>query len=65
MAKEQLTGVKYDTLPCVYTPLSYFLKAPLADDKGRVVNALGRQRAWVENLMRACIGIHAEEGFGF
>lgn len=37
--------------------LSYLTKAPLVPDGTPVVNALGRQRAMLENLVRACIGL--------
>ena len=37
--------------------LSYLTKAPLVPDGTPVVNALGRQRAMLENVVRACIGL--------
>ncbi|KAK9841057.1 hypothetical protein WJX81_008351 [Elliptochloris bilobata] len=37
--------------------LSYLTKAPLVPDGTPVINALGRQRAMLENVMRACIGL--------
>ncbi len=37
--------------------LSYLTKAPLVPDGAPVVNALGRQRAALENVVRACIGL--------
>ena len=37
--------------------LSYLTKAPLVPDGSPVINALARQRAMLENVMRACIGL--------
>lgn len=37
--------------------LSYLLKAPLVPEGSPVVNALFRQRACIENMLRACIGL--------
>ena len=37
--------------------LSYLTKAPLVPDGTPVINALARQRAMLENVMRACIGL--------
>ena len=37
--------------------LSYLLKAPLVPAGTPVVNALFKQRACIENVMRACIGL--------
>ena len=37
--------------------LSYLTKAPLVPDGTPVVNALAKQRAMVENIFRACIGL--------
>lgn len=40
--------------------LSYLTKAPLVPQGTPVVNALGRQRAMLENVMRACVGLPPE-----
>lgn len=40
--------------------LAYLLKAPLVPAGTPVVNALFRQRAAIENIMRACVGLPAE-----
>ena len=37
--------------------LSYLTKAPLVPDGTPVINALARQRAALENVLRACIGL--------
>lgn len=39
--------------------LSYLTKAPLVPPGTPVVNALAKQRAMLENVMRACIGLCA------
>lgn len=44
----------------ILTPLSFFLKAPLAPPNTPVVNAFFRQRACIENLLRALIGLPPE-----
>jgi myo-inositol-1-phosphate synthase len=44
----------------VLSVLSYLLKAPLVPEGTPVVNALFRQRACIENLLRACIGLSPE-----
>jgi myo-inositol-1-phosphate synthase len=40
--------------------LSYLTKAPLVPSGAPVVNALGRQRAALENFFRACVGLPPE-----
>jgi len=40
--------------------LSYLTKAPLVPDGTPVVNALAKQRAMVENIFRACIGLNPD-----
>eukprot|EP01025_Chloroclados_australasicus_P053238 TRINITY_DN624_c0_g1_i1.p1 TRINITY_DN624_c0_g1~~TRINITY_DN624_c0_g1_i1.p1 ORF type:complete len:507 (+),score=73.18 TRINITY_DN624_c0_g1_i1:87-1607(+) len=40
--------------------LSYLTKAPLVPPNTPVVNALARQRAMLENILRACIGLAPE-----
>jgi myo-inositol-1-phosphate synthase len=44
----------------VLSTLSFLLKAPLVPDGTPVVNALFKQRACIENIMRACIGLAPE-----
>lgn len=40
--------------------LSYLTKAPLVPEGTPVVNALAKQRAMLENIMRACVGLPPE-----
>ena len=40
--------------------LSYLTKAPLVPEGTPVVNALAKQRAMLENVMRACVGLPPE-----
>jgi myo-inositol-1-phosphate synthase len=40
--------------------LSYLAKAPLCPKGTPVVNALSKQRAMLENIMRACVGLKPE-----
>ena len=40
--------------------LSYLIKAPLVPPGAPVVNALFKQRACIENLFRACVGLSPE-----
>ncbi|GMH34510.1 hypothetical protein BSKO_02344 [Bryopsis sp. KO-2023] len=44
----------------VSTLLSYLTKAPLVPQGTPVVNALAKQRAMLENFMRACVGLPPE-----
>lgn len=44
----------------ILTILSYLLKAPLVPSGVPVVNALYRQRACIENFLRACVGLPAD-----
>lgn len=51
---------EYDSFHPVLSILSYLLKAPLVPTGAPVVNALNRQRTAIENLLRACVGLPAE-----
>ena len=44
----------------VSTVLSYLTKAPLVPRGTPVVNALAKQRAMLENILRACVGLPPE-----
>jgi len=48
---------KFHNFHPVATVLSYLTKAPLVPAGTPVVNALAKQRAMLENIMRACIGL--------
>jgi myo-inositol-1-phosphate synthase len=62
---EVFTRIEYRTDPnSAYQPfhsvlsiLSYMLKAPLVPAGTPVVNALSKQRAALENVLRACVGL--------
>jgi myo-inositol-1-phosphate synthase len=41
----------------VLSVLSYLLKAPVVPEGTAVVNALAKQRAGIENILRACLGL--------
>ena len=41
----------------VLSLLSYLCKAPLVPSGAPLVNALSRQRAAIENVLRACVGL--------
>ncbi|XP_007437239.1 inositol-3-phosphate synthase 1 [Python bivittatus] len=49
--------VKPEPLHSVLSLLSFLCKAPLVPEGAPVVNALFRQRAAIENLFRACVGL--------
>lgn len=44
----------------VLSVLSYMLKAPLTPPGTPVINALGKQRAALVNIFRACVGLEPE-----
>jgi len=50
----------YQSFHSILSALSYLLKAPLVPDGTPVVNSLFRQRACLENLLRACVGLPPE-----
>jgi len=54
----------FDTFHSVCSVLSYMLKAPLVPQGAPIVNALFKQRAAMENLFRACIGLAPENHLG-
>ncbi|OJD16351.1 hypothetical protein AJ78_03485 [Emergomyces pasteurianus Ep9510] len=54
------SGDKYKGFHSVLSVLSYMLKAPLTPPGTPVVNALGKQRAAVTNIFRACVGLQPE-----
>jgi len=45
----------------VLSVLSYLLKAPVVPDDTPVINALSRQRACIENILKACVGLPPED----
>ncbi|XP_053610653.1 inositol-3-phosphate synthase isoform X2 [Plodia interpunctella] len=50
---------EWSRMHCVLSPLSYLLKAPLVPAGARAVHALWRQRAALDALLRACLGLPA------
>lgn len=50
----------YKSMAAVQSILAYLLKAPLVPEGTPVVNALFRQRAALENIFRACVGLQPE-----
>ncbi|CRK95020.1 CLUMA_CG008506, isoform A [Clunio marinus] len=48
---------KYESCKSVLSLLSYMCKAPLVPRGTQVVNSLFRQRAAIENILRACVGL--------
>jgi len=53
-------GEEYHGFHPVSTLLSYLTKAPLVPRGTPVVNALSKQRAMLENIFRACLGMAPE-----
>jgi len=51
---------KYETFHSVLSLLSFLLKAPMVPSGTPLVNALFRQRACIENIFRACVGLEPE-----
>lgn len=51
------TEPNFQSFHTVLSLLSYLLKAPLVPEKTPIVNALFKQRACIENVLRACIGL--------
>jgi len=57
---KQEHDIEFQPLHPVAVLLSYLTKAPLVPDGTPVVNALPKQRAMLENFMRACVGLPPE-----
>jgi myo-inositol-1-phosphate synthase len=51
---------EFEKMHPVQSILSYLLKAPLVPPGTPIVNALMKQRACMENIFRACVGLPAE-----
>jgi len=52
---------EFEPFHSVLSILSYLLKAPLVPENTPLVNALFRQRAAMENIFRACVGLPPED----
>jgi len=50
-------GEKFRSFHPVLSILAYLLKAPVVKPGAPVINALAKQRAAMENLFRACVGL--------
>lgn len=50
-------GPEFQSFNSVLSILSYLLKAPVVPRGAPVVNALFKQRACIENIFRACVGL--------
>lgn len=55
---------EFSKFGAVLSILSYLLKAPMVKKGGVVVNALFRQRVAIENVLRACVGLGSDDGWG-
>lgn len=55
---------EFERFDPVLSVLSYLLKAPMVPKGTPVVNALFRQRACIENIMRACVGLPVDNSMG-
>lgn len=53
-------GLRFRRMEPVLSMLAYLLKAPKVPDGEPVVNVLFRQRACLENIFRACVGLEPE-----
>lgn len=53
-------GAPYQPLHPVLSVLSFYMKIPRTPPGEPIVNSLARQRAAVENLLRACVGLPPE-----
>jgi myo-inositol-1-phosphate synthase len=51
---------EYENFHSVLSMLSYWLKAPMVPSGTPVINALSKQRACLENVVRACVGLAPE-----
>ncbi|KAL0736198.1 hypothetical protein Bca4012_012408 [Brassica carinata] len=59
-AENEVILGKFHSFHPVATILSYLSKAPLVPPGTPVVNALSKQRAMLENILRACVGLAPE-----
>ncbi|GJQ83918.1 putative inositol-3-phosphate synthase [Trypoxylus dichotomus] len=58
--KDDDAAAPYTTFHPILTILSYLCKSPLVPNGTPVVNALFKQRACIENVLRACLGLAPE-----
>jgi len=48
---------QFESFHSVLSLLSFFLKAPMVKPGAPVINSFNKQRAAIENLLRACLGL--------
>jgi len=51
---------EFETFHPVLSILSYLLKAPIVPENTPIVNALFKQRAAIDNILRACVGLPSD-----
>lgn len=56
---------QYASFRSVLSILSYLCKAPLVPHGAPVINSLFRQRAAIENILRACVGLPPNSHIAF
>lgn len=54
----------FESFNPVFSILSYLLKAPVVPAGAPVINSLARQRACIENVLKACVGLKPENSMG-
>lgn len=57
---DQSPNGQFEKFDSVLSVLSYLLKAPLVPEKTPLVNALFRQKSCIDNILKACIGLPAD-----
>jgi len=62
--KTETSGTEFQNFHPVLSMLAYLCKAPLFPKDAPVVNALFKQRACIENVLRACLGLQPENNMG-
>ncbi|KAJ8982550.1 hypothetical protein NQ317_005552 [Molorchus minor] len=58
--RENWSDEEFTGFHSVMSILSYLCKAPLVPEGTPVINALSKQRACIENVMKACVGLPPE-----
>eukprot|EP00088_Acartia_fossae_P066547 TRINITY_DN82592_c0_g1_i1.p1 TRINITY_DN82592_c0_g1~~TRINITY_DN82592_c0_g1_i1.p1 ORF type:complete len:150 (-),score=8.15 TRINITY_DN82592_c0_g1_i1:12-461(-) len=62
--RKKSSQADYSKFHPVLSILSYMLKAPMTPPGTPVVNSLAKQRAAVENILRACVGLQPNHDMG-
>lgn len=58
--RKEKDGLKFEYFHTILSLLSYLMKAPVVPEGAPVVNALAAQRQCIVNVLRACVGLPAE-----